>query len=105
MSALKQNCYYTNIINIISVSRRRPGRKHTHHVRSAAVYAAGAQPDEDPPRTEESDDTMEAVVGLAGLARFDHDHVISHGGQRQRERERWVEMEQRLRRQLQMKLQ
>ena len=33
-------------------------------VRSAAVPAADAEPDEDPPRTEESDDAVKAVVGL-----------------------------------------
>ncbi len=46
--------------------------------RSAAIDAAGAQPDDDPHRTKDGDDAMEAVVGSVVFL-YQHNHSVSHG--------------------------
>ena len=46
---------------------------------STAVHAAGTQPDDDPPRAEERNDAVQAVVGPPVLL-HQHDDSVSHGG-------------------------
>lgn len=46
---------------------------------STAVHAASTQPDDDPPRAEERNDAVQAVVGPPVLL-HKHDDSVSHGG-------------------------